>query len=228
MSGLVGSRDIAICNPRGAKLDLHDIIWHPEGRPSILTTILTWPLGPFILVHLFWFILRHLVDHSIYCPLADCILSVVGFIQSPIAHPSSSISANWLVSSLYLVGFVGVSLLQDKYRIDMSSNAGQNPPPSKAVNIPNTVSSTPFHSAALADNSSSQRRVGGPASSRPGVSSKTSATPRNNQARKSQHNRQRKPRLLDDDEYNESVGSQVYLPQELPADPGGVILYRPP
>lgn len=85
MSGLVGSRDITICNPRGAKLHLHDIIWHPEGRPSILTTILTWPLGPFILVHLFWFNLRHLVDHSIYCPLADCILSVVGFIQSPIA-----------------------------------------------------------------------------------------------------------------------------------------------
>ncbi|KAJ5518487.1 hypothetical protein N7453_000909, partial [Penicillium expansum] len=87
----------------------------------------------------------------------------------------------------------------------MSSNAGQNPPPSKAVNIPNTTSSTPFHSAAPADNSSSQRRVGGAGSSRPGVSSKTSATPRNNQARKSQHNRQRKPRLLDDDEYNESA-----------------------
>ncbi|KAJ5405602.1 hypothetical protein N7465_006886 [Penicillium sp. CMV-2018d] len=87
----------------------------------------------------------------------------------------------------------------------MSSNAGQNPPPSKAVNIPNTVSSTPFHSAAPADNSSSQRRVAGSGSSRPGVSSKTSATPRNNQARKSQHNRQRKPRLLDDDEYNESA-----------------------
>lgn len=110
----------------------------------------------------------------------------------------------------------------------MSSNAGQNPPPSKAVNIPNTVSSTPFHSAAPAENSSSQRRVGGSGSSRSGVSLKTSATPRNNQARKSQHNRQRKPRLLDDDEYNESVGSQVYLPQELPADPGVVILYRPP
>ncbi|KAJ5189741.1 hypothetical protein N7472_008755 [Penicillium cf. griseofulvum] len=86
----------------------------------------------------------------------------------------------------------------------MSSNAGQNPPSSKAVNIPNTASSTPFHSAAPADNSS-QRRVGGPGSSRPGVPSKTSATPRNNQARKSQHNRQRKPQLLDDDEYNESA-----------------------
>jgi hypothetical protein len=34
----------------------------------------------------------------------------------------------------------------------------------------------------------------------------------------------RKPRLLDDDEYNESVGSQVYLPEELPADPRAVIL----
>ncbi|KAJ5230190.1 hypothetical protein N7489_010898 [Penicillium chrysogenum] len=86
----------------------------------------------------------------------------------------------------------------------MSSNAGQNPPPSKAVNIPNTASSTPFHSAAPAENSS-QRRAGGSASFRPVVSSKTSATPRNNQARKSQHNRQRKPRLLDDDEYNESA-----------------------
>ena len=94
----------------------------------------------------------------------------------------------------------------------MSSNAGQNLPPSKAVNIPNTVSSTPFHSTAPVDNSS-QKRVGGPGSSRPGMSSKSSATPRNNQARKNQHNRQRKPRLLDDDEYNESVGSQVYLLQ---------------
>lgn len=107
----------------------------------------------------------------------------------------------------------------------MSANAGQNPPPSKAVNIPNTASSTPFHSAAPAENSS-QRRVGGSGSFRPVVSSKTSATPRNNQARKSQHNRQRKPRLLDDDEYNESVGSQVYLPQELPADPWSRYLGR--
>lgn len=104
MSGLAGSRDITICNPRGAKLHLHDIIWHPEGRPSILTTILTWPLGPFILIHLFWFNPRQLVEHSIYCLLLDCILSVVGFIQSPIAplifhlsQPACLVSLHYLV-----------------------------------------------------------------------------------------------------------------------------------
>ncbi|KAJ5562250.1 hypothetical protein N7461_001011 [Penicillium sp. DV-2018c] len=86
----------------------------------------------------------------------------------------------------------------------MSSNAGQNPPPSKVVNSSNTTSSTPFHSTPPADTGSS-RRVGSSGSSRPGLPSRTSATPRNNQARKSQHNRQRKPRLLDDDEYNESA-----------------------
>ncbi|CAG7968656.1 unnamed protein product [Penicillium olsonii] len=87
----------------------------------------------------------------------------------------------------------------------MSSNSGQNPPPAKPVNIPNaSTSSSPFHHAAPTD-SGAQRRVGGSGSSRAGLASRTSATPRNNQARKTQHNRQRKPRLLDDDEYNESA-----------------------
>ncbi|CAI7640524.1 unnamed protein product [Penicillium bialowiezense] len=87
----------------------------------------------------------------------------------------------------------------------MSSNPGQNPPSTKAVNIPNaSTSSTPFHHTTSAD-SSAQRRVAGPGSSRAGVPPKTSATARNNQARRSQHNRQRKPRLLDDDEYNETA-----------------------
>ncbi|CAG8402964.1 unnamed protein product [Penicillium salamii] len=88
---------------------------------------------------------------------------------------------------------------------DMSSNPGQNPPPTKAVNIPNaSASSSPFHHTTPTENSA-QRRVGGSGSARTGVSSRTSATARNNQARKNQHNRQRKPRLLDDDEYNESA-----------------------
>ncbi|KAJ5105202.1 hypothetical protein NUU61_002549 [Penicillium alfredii] len=92
----------------------------------------------------------------------------------------------------------------------MSSSAGQNPAPSKAVNVSNTsASSATFHSTPPVD-SSSQRRVGASGSFGAGLSSRSSPTARNNQARKSQHKRQRKPRLLDDDEYSES-GSQAVM-----------------
>ncbi|KAJ5584160.1 uncharacterized protein N7459_003960 [Penicillium hispanicum] len=87
----------------------------------------------------------------------------------------------------------------------MSSNAGQNAAPSKAVNISNTSAATAtFHSIAPAD-AGSQRRVGGSGSFGAGLSSRSSAAARNSQGRKNQHKRQRKPRVLDDDEYSESA-----------------------
>ncbi|KAL4918927.1 hypothetical protein BDW62DRAFT_180110 [Aspergillus aurantiobrunneus] len=79
----------------------------------------------------------------------------------------------------------------------MSSNAGQTPTSSKAVNIPNKSSSSAFHSAPAID--SGARRVGGSGSFGAGLASRSSSSPRNNQALKSQHKRQRRPRLLDDD-----------------------------
>ncbi|KAJ5899803.1 hypothetical protein N7495_004547 [Penicillium taxi] len=86
----------------------------------------------------------------------------------------------------------------------MSSNSAQNTAPSKAVNISNISPATPtFHSTALSD--SSQRRTGGSGSFGSGSSSRNAPTPRNLQGRKSQHNRQKKPKLLDDDEYSESA-----------------------
>jgi hypothetical protein len=53
-----------------------------------------------------------------------------------------------------------------------------------------------------------------------GLSSKNLGAARNDQARKSQHKRQRKPRLLDDDEYSESVGSlrMLFEPEGFPID----------
>ncbi|KAL4769467.1 hypothetical protein BDW60DRAFT_195183 [Aspergillus nidulans var. acristatus] len=79
----------------------------------------------------------------------------------------------------------------------MSSNSGQNPTTSKAVNISNKSSSSSFHSAPAVD--SSTRRVGGSGSFGAGLASRTSSSARNNQALRSQHKRQRRPRLLDDD-----------------------------
>jgi hypothetical protein len=86
----------------------------------------------------------------------------------------------------------------------MSSNAGQTPTSSKAVNIPNKSLSSTFHSAPAID--ASARRVGGSGSVGAGLASRNSSSPRNNQALKSQHKRQRRPRLLDDD-IDESVGT---------------------
>ncbi|KAJ5693250.1 hypothetical protein N7462_002673 [Penicillium macrosclerotiorum] len=86
----------------------------------------------------------------------------------------------------------------------MSSNAGQIPVVSKSANIANTSPApATFHTTAPSD-SGSQRRVGGSGSFGAGQSSRASAA-RNIQIRKNQHKRQRKPRLLDDDEYSESA-----------------------
>ncbi|KAL4928336.1 RING-type E3 ubiquitin transferase MAG2 [Aspergillus undulatus] len=78
----------------------------------------------------------------------------------------------------------------------MSSNSSQTPTSSKAVNIPNKSSSSTFHSAPAID---SGTRRGGSGSFGAGLASRSSSSPRNNQALKSQHKRQRRPRLLDDD-----------------------------
>ncbi|KAL4905360.1 hypothetical protein BDW74DRAFT_15796 [Aspergillus multicolor] len=79
----------------------------------------------------------------------------------------------------------------------MSSNSGQTPTTSKAVNIPNKSSASTFHSAPAVD--TGNRRVGGSGSFGAGLASRSSGSARNNQALKSQHKRQRRPRLLDDD-----------------------------
>lgn len=103
----------------------------------------------------------------------------------------------------------------------MSSNAAQNSTPSKAVNISNTSPApATFHSTAPTD-SGSQRRAGGSGSFGAGLSSRSFTTARNSQGRKNQHKRQRKPRLLDDDEYNESVGSPARTPDRLSSADSG-------
>ncbi|KAL4972310.1 hypothetical protein BDW66DRAFT_144482 [Aspergillus desertorum] len=79
----------------------------------------------------------------------------------------------------------------------MSSNAGQIPTISKAVNNPNKSSSSAFHSAPAVE--SGARRFGGSGSFGAGLASRSSSSARNNQALRSQHKRQRRPRLLDDD-----------------------------
>ncbi|KAI2788433.1 hypothetical protein POX_e06449 [Penicillium oxalicum] len=85
------------------------------------------------------------------------------------------------------------------------SAAGQNQAASKAVNTSNTSTpSSSFHSLISAEHSA-QRRSGGSAALGTNSSSKALGTARNNQARKGQHKRQRKPRLLDDDEFSEAA-----------------------
>ncbi|GFF22762.1 uncharacterized RING finger protein P8B7.23 [Aspergillus udagawae] len=86
----------------------------------------------------------------------------------------------------------------------MSSNPGQVPNSSKVVNIPNQPVSAAFYSTPSVD-SGSQRRIGGSGSFGAGLASRNSSSPRNNQALKSHHKRQRRPRLLDDDEYSETA-----------------------
>ena len=86
----------------------------------------------------------------------------------------------------------------------MSSNSAPIPTSSKPVNISNQSASQAFHSAAV--DSGSHRRPGGSGSFGAGWSSRNTSSPRNNQSRKGQHKRQRRPRLLDDEEYSESVG----------------------
>ncbi|KAE8378692.1 hypothetical protein BDV26DRAFT_261009 [Aspergillus bertholletiae] len=86
----------------------------------------------------------------------------------------------------------------------MSSNSGQNSTPSKVVNIPNQPGSSTYHSVSSFD-SGSQRRAGSSGSFGASLTSRNTNTPRNNQSRRSQHKRQRRPRLLDDEEYSESA-----------------------
>ena len=85
---------------------------------------------------------------------------------------------------------------------DMSSSSGSS---SKALN--GLVPSVPatFHSAAPLNDSGSQRRPGGSGSFGAGLTSRNALSARKNQSRKGQHKRQRPPRLLDDDEYFETV-----------------------
>ncbi|KAJ5477023.1 hypothetical protein N7539_007167 [Penicillium diatomitis] len=85
------------------------------------------------------------------------------------------------------------------------SAAGPSQTASKAVNTPNTSTpSSSFHSTGSTEHSG-HRRSGAPAAFGSNSSSKALGTARNNQARKGQHKRQRKPRLLDDDEFSESA-----------------------
>ncbi|KAF9893558.1 hypothetical protein FE257_010870 [Aspergillus nanangensis] len=86
----------------------------------------------------------------------------------------------------------------------MSSNSNQIPTSSKAVNISAQPTSSAFHSTPSVE-SGSQRRAGGSGSFGAGLASRNSNVPRNNQSRKNLHKRQRRPGLLDDDEYNESA-----------------------
>ncbi|KAJ5171781.1 hypothetical protein N7492_004374 [Penicillium capsulatum] len=87
----------------------------------------------------------------------------------------------------------------------MSSSSGQNTASSKAVNISNTSGTPATHHSTPPTDSGGQRRLGGSGSFGAGLFSRNSSTARNTQGRKNQHKRQRKPRLLDDDEYNESA-----------------------
>lgn len=86
----------------------------------------------------------------------------------------------------------------------MSSNPGLVPNSTKIVTPSQSVSSTAFYSTPSVD-SGSQRRTGGSGSFGAGLAARNSSSPRNNQAFKSHHKRQRRPRLLDDDEYSETV-----------------------
>lgn len=87
----------------------------------------------------------------------------------------------------------------------MSSNSGQASS-SKSVNISNQSTSAAHHSAPSVDSGGYQRRPGGSGSFGAGSTSRNSGGARNNQSRKHQHKNQRRPRVLDDDDYSESVG----------------------
>lgn len=91
----------------------------------------------------------------------------------------------------------------------MSGNPSQISTTSmKAVNIPSQPASATFTPSSFDSGSPrSQRRPGGSGSFGAGLTSqaRNSATPRHNQALRSQHKRQRRPRLLDDEDYSESV-----------------------
>ncbi|RAH55500.1 RING finger domain protein [Aspergillus piperis CBS 112811] len=91
----------------------------------------------------------------------------------------------------------------------MSGNPSQIPTTSmKAVNIPSQPASATFTPSSFDSGSPrSQRRPGGSGSFGAGLTSqaRNSGSPRHNQALRSQHKRQRRPRLLDDEDYSESA-----------------------
>ncbi|KAE8351666.1 hypothetical protein BDV28DRAFT_158550 [Aspergillus coremiiformis] len=87
----------------------------------------------------------------------------------------------------------------------MSSNSGQSTTSSKAVNVPNQSGLSTIHHSASSFDSGFQRRAGGSGSFGAGLTSRNTSTPRNSGSRKAQHKRQRRPGLLDDEEYNESA-----------------------
>ena len=137
--------------------------------------------------------------------------------------PSKSLSSVSLLagssSQTQQAHLSAICILSANSSLEMSSNAGQSTAASKAVNTSNTSGApATFHSTAPTDNNF-PRRAGGPGSLGTGISSKNLSAARNNQARKSQHKRQRKPRLLDDDEYSESVGGLRML-----FEPEGVLI----
>ncbi|CAK39735.1 uncharacterized protein An07g09700 [Aspergillus niger] len=90
----------------------------------------------------------------------------------------------------------------------MSGNPSQIPTTSmKAVNIPSQPASATLTPSSFDSGSPrSQRRPGGSGSFGAGLTSqaRNSGSPRHNQALRSQHKRQRRPRLLDDEDYSES------------------------
>ncbi|KAK2745620.1 hypothetical protein FQN55_006110 [Onygenales sp. PD_40] len=85
----------------------------------------------------------------------------------------------------------------------MSSGAGQSSAPSKAVNIPSQPSPSLQVPSSSGIEGSSQRRSSAGLGS--GSSSKSLSSPRNQQARKNQHKRHRRPRLDDEDAFAESA-----------------------
>lgn len=93
---------------------------------------------------------------------------------------------------------------------DMSSVAGQGLGSSKAANSSNLSSSpAPFQSAPASADSGSQRRPGGSGSFGAGSTSRQVSSAKNNQPRKNQHKRHRRPALVNEDE---SVSCILYYP----------------
>lgn len=85
------------------------------------------------------------------------------------------------------------------------SNSGQFSTSSKAANITNSSSSSTLHPTSSSVDGGYQRRPGGSGSFGSGLTTRNSPSARNNQSRKNQHKRQKRPRLLDDDDYLESA-----------------------
>jgi hypothetical protein len=86
----------------------------------------------------------------------------------------------------------------------MSSIVGQLPGPAKGGNSSNPPVASP-QSASVAVDSGSQRRPGGSGSFGAGATSRSAPSARNNQPRKNQHRRQRRPGLGQEDVPEESV-----------------------